>query len=600
MTIVSVSKVSIEFGGEALFSDVTFSIFDRDRLAIIGPNGSGKSTLLKIVAGLLEPDDGCVTSITGTRICYVPQQAAATGALTIEECLRQQVEIPENETLPGELLRITGQAGFTDLSVPVSSLSGGWLKRLSLVAAFSKPADVYLLDEPTNHLDVEGVWWLEDFIAGHSAAIVVCSHDRYFLQSVTTRTLEVNAIFPTGVFSTDGAYRQFLERRQIFLEAEGQRQSKLKNIVRRESEWAGRQPKARGTKARARLDAAEQLQQELQEVRGRLAVKESNIEFSGTGKKSRRLVEVERVSKRFGENVVLQDVSFVLTPGSKATLLGTNGSGKSTLLKLLHGSLEPDSGTVKKVQGLVISYFDQSRSLLDDSATLRRTFAPDSDSVIYNGNAVHISSWAQRFGFSYEDLDRPLSRFSGGEKARAYIGCLMLQAADVLLLDEPTNDLDIETLELLETAIKGSDKAFVIVSHDRFFLEEICTDYYAINSAGALEKFGGVTQWERSRREKTTGLSVSKKTTDSQKAASVRKPGKLSYNEQREYRSIENSIEKAETRVAELEALLRSEAVTTDSERLLAITADLSAAVTRVEELYTRWEELEQIKAGLL
>ena len=594
MAIVSITKVTKEIGGEPLFSGVTFSILDRDRLALIGPNGSGKSTLLKVVADLLDADEGKVTAQSGTRILYVAQQADFDPEHTIEHVIRQAASVEESQPLPGDALRLSGQAGFTDLNTPVSALSGGWLRRLALVAAFATPAEVYLLDEPTNHLDVEGVWWLEEILQSHPGAFVICSHDRYFLQKVTTRTLEVNSIFEGGTFSTEGSYSQFIERRHAYIEAEASRQAKLKNILRRESEWARRQPKARGTKARARLDAADELSSEVAQLRGRLQTKESKIEFSGTGRKSRRLIEVEKVAKSFGESEVLRSVSFVLTPGSVVGLLGVNGSGKSTILKILADMLSPDGGRVKIVQELRVAYFDQSRSMLDESETLKRTFAPDSDAVLYNGKEVHVSSWAQRFGFEYDDLNKPLGKFSGGEKARVFIGYLMLQDADVLLLDEPTNDLDIETLEMLESAVRSSGKAFVIVSHDRFFLQEVCTDFLAITEAKELQRFGSISQWER---EKLTSSSASGNEDEKAPGASSRQSGGLSYEEKKEHRSIEGKIEKRESKASELSDLMAKEEVASDMERLLKLGEELKAVNLEIEELYSRWEALEEKKA---
>jgi ATP-binding cassette subfamily F protein uup len=589
-SIVSITKVARELKGELLFKDVTFSIFERDRLALIGPNGSGKSTLLNIVAGSLEPDAGRVTAVSGTRIQYVPQESDLALDKTLEQTLRDSAGLDASLPLPGEVLRLAGRAGFEDLSVKVSSISGGWKKRLSLVCALSQDAEVYLLDEPTNHLDVEGVWWLEELIASHSAAFVICSHDRYFLQKVTSRTLEVNAIFEGGTFSTDGSYVQFMERRHAYIEAEARRQSKLKNILRRESEWASRQPRARGTKARARLDAAEGLSGELSELKGRLSVKEANLEFGGKGKRSRRLIEVEKLAKSFGDHEVFREASFVVTPGMVLGLLGVNGSGKSTILKLISEELKPDAGRIKIVQELKIGYFDQGRAVLDDTMALKRVFAPDSDAVIYNGNEVHVSSWAQRFGFEYQDIEKPLGSFSGGEKARAYIGYLMLQDADVLLLDEPTNDLDIETLELLERAIAGSDKAFIIVSHDRFFLEEVCTDFFGLTDEKVLMRFGGIEQWEADKRS-----NLSSKTHENEAAPSSKKGevSGLNYEEQKEHRSLEGKIEKREGRVEELKALMLSDEVASDPDKLLALTVELEGVQEEVEDFYERWEQLE-------
>lgn len=595
MSLISITRVGKEYSGSQLFSDVSFAVLERDRLGVIGPNGSGKSTLLRIAAGLVEPDSGLVTRVTGTRVQYVAQHTDFDSALTVEAALGGSVEAD----LDGAILKLAGQAGFTDLTVPVSTLSGGWRKRLSLVSGFSKQAEVYLLDEPTNHLDVEGIWWLEEFIRGHSAAFVICTHDRYFLQSVARRMLEVNPMFAGSFFIADGSYRQFLEKRDVHLEAEAKRQDRLQNVLRREREWLSRQPKARGTKSKSRIDAANVLSEELGEVSARLNSSDTSITFAGSGKKSRRLIEVEHVSKSFADRKVLSDASFVVTPGSKIALLGVNGSGKSTLLKILAGLLQQDAGRVHRVQGLTIAYFDQERSLLDDQQTLRRTFAPDSDSVVFGNESIHITSWARRFGFEHDDLDKPLHLFSGGEKARAYIGCLVLQEADVLLLDEPTNDLDIETLEMLESAFKNSQRTLVIVSHDRYFLSEVCTEFQAVDPDGVLRRFGDIEQWQRTKRSRSAGAKETQKAAaDSEEGRSKKRPGKLSFNEQREYSSIEKDIEVAERQVARLESDLANPAHAASADKLHTLSAELATATAAVERLYSRWAELEKKLSG--
>jgi ATP-binding cassette subfamily F protein uup len=338
-----------------------------------------------------------------------------------------------------------GRAGFEDLEVKAESLSGGWRKRLAIAEALVQQPDILLLDEPTNHLDLAAIEWLEELLQSASFASVVVSHDRYFLENVATTMVELNHAYPEGLLRVPGNYSRLLEEKEAFLHAQAKHQEALENRVHREIEWLRRGPKARTSKSKARIDKAQQLIGELADLTARTRTASAGIDFSATDRKTRRLIELDHVTFDIGGRTLFADLDFVLTAGMRVGLVGPNGSGKTTLLRLLSRELVPSVGQVHRADSLRVVYFDQNR-LLDPDVTLRRALAPDSDSVIYEGRVIHVASWANRFLFTGEQLNQPVGRLSGGERARVLIAKLMLQPADVLLLDEPTNDLDIPTL----------------------------------------------------------------------------------------------------------------------------------------------------------
>ncbi len=455
--LLSVDAVGKGFG-RPLFEDLSFGIFEGDRAGLIGPNGSGKSTLLKILAGLEEPDSGTRSLRRGVRVGYVPQDPEFPRDATAEEVLTLALAAdPAEEFEKAARVAVTlGKAGFEDPAQPVAILSGGWRKRLAIARELAKEPDVLLMDEPTNHLDVEGILWLEDLLQSEPLAYLVVSHDRWFLENVAGRMLELDARYPEGLLQGEGSYTDFLEKRDEILKNQAEYQASLANKVRREVEWLRRGAKARTTKAKGRIQEANRLISELAELRektGAAANARAGIDFNASDRKTKKLLVAEGLTKSFGNRKIVQGLDLKLTPGTRLGLLGPNGSGKTTLLSLLDGTLEPDAGTIQTADWLKVVRFDQNRETLDRTVSLRRALAPEGDSVLYQGRTVHVASWAKRFLFRSEQLDTPVSRLSGGEQARILIARLMLQPADLLILDEPTNDLDIATLEVLEESL---------------------------------------------------------------------------------------------------------------------------------------------------
>jgi ABC transport system ATP-binding/permease protein len=588
--ILNAQGVSKSYSAVPLLRDVAFTIEERARIGLIGPNGSGKSTLLGILAGQIEPDAGEVVVRKRTRLSYVAQQsefAPGTTVRVVLEASLKRIAAPATEW-EGRIGETLGRTGFTDFAVDASSLSGGWRKRLSIAEALVQQPDVLLLDEPTNHLDLSGIEWLEGLLNTASFASIVVSHDRYFLENVCTETVELNRAYPDGLLRVNGNYSAFLIKKEAFLEAQAKRQDALSNRVRTEIEWLRRGPKARTTKSKARIDRANELIGELAEVSGRNRTATAAIEFSATDRQTKRLMELENLEYGFAERKLFAGLNFVFGAGTRIGLVGPNGSGKTTLLRLLRGEIEPGSGSIKRATGLRTVYFDQNRILPPD-ITLRRALAPDSDSVIYQDRVIHVASWAARFLFNGDQLNQPVGRLSGGERARVLIARLMLEPADLLLLDEPTNDLDIPTLEILEESLLEFRGVLVLVTHDRYMLDRVCTTVLGLDGRGNAESFADYSQWDTWQRQPQPEA----KTAVQQEKRSPTGKKKLSYLEAREFAGIEDRVTAAEEQLARERSVVEDPAVATDAVRLQEALQAMEQAQTLLDELYARWAELE-------
>ncbi len=460
--LLSCKSIAKSFGPRPLFRGISISFDDSERTGIIGPNGSGKSTLLKILSRTLEqPDEGTIETRRGLKLGYLPQQDEFPAGQTCREALVDaQADLDnhddehDRETKADLML---GRMGFTDGAQVVDTLSGGWRKRLALARELIREPDLLLLDEPTNHLDLAGILWLEKLLLNARFAFLLVSHDRYFLENVTNRIVELNASYADGYLSINGTYSDFLIKRDEYLTAQSAREQALASTVRREIEWLKRGAKARTTKAKGRIQEAGRMMQELSDIKGRNAAAQNSasaIDFSSSGRQTRKLLTAKHVAKTLGGRTLFSDLNLVLSPGTKLGLLGPNGSGKSTLIRMLTGQLAPDGGEVWRAENLKVVLFDQARAQLNPEHTLRYALSPTGETISYRGNPIHVSGWAQRFLFRKEQLDMPVGNLSGGEQSRILIARLMLQPADLLILDEPTNDLDIPSLEVLEESLQ--------------------------------------------------------------------------------------------------------------------------------------------------
>lgn len=591
--LLNCQSLTKSFGSRTLFEDLCFSIFTGQRVGLIGPNGAGKSTLLKILAGEEKPTAGIVSSKRGLKIGYVPQSCEFPEKSPEEvllDCLKDD-ERPDYEK-ENCVQTWLSKLGFTGSETSAHRLSGGWKKRLSIAQALILSPDLLLLDEPTNHLDLEGIFWLEKFLSREAPSYILVSHDRYFLQNMVNRIVEINPVYPQGLFSIEGSYLNFLEKKEEFLAGQIEQERSLASKARRELDWLSRSPKARTSKSKSRVGEAHELLSELSDVKGRNRQKKSEIDFAATHRETQKLLTAKNLSKEIGGRLLFKHLDFVLSPGTRIGLMGPNGSGKTTLLKIIAGQLAPDQGTVKQVDGLKIVYFDQHRLQLPGNITLREALSPDGDFVTFREQKIHINGWCQRFLFSTDILEMPLDKLSGGERARISIAHLMLQPADILLLDEPTNDLDIPTLETLEESLVDFPGAVVLITHDRCMLDRICNTLLAIGNPELNEFFSDYTQWEASLKAPASKPKIEEKKTD-QKS---NKP-KLSYNEKKEYDQIETQILQLEEEVRNLNRELESSAK--NPEQLQLICTQIGLAETRIEQLYLRWDELEKKQQGI-
>lgn len=598
--------MSILIGGRALskayharplFHDLSLAIGDGDKLGIIGPNGAGKSTLLRILAGLEEADQGEIARRRALRISYVPQTESFdtdNDVLTIVSTVARKAGVPEAD-IEGQAKITLGQVGFTDPEAKAGTLSGGWKKRLSLACGFVTSPDVLLLDEPTNHLDLEGILWLEKLLSSARFTFAMVSHDRAFLEKTVTKIAELHTMYPDGVFVSEGRYTDFLVKRADWLNLQTRLEETMANKARREVEWLRRGPQARSTKSKYRIDEAHELIGELSALRGRLRQGETRIDFSGTGRKTKKLVLLEDVSKTLGNRVILKNFDFVLASGMSLGILGGNGSGKTTLLKLIMKTMEPDSGKIEHADKLNVVYFDQNRGRLDPNMKLKTALTPaGGDAVIYRGKPQHVLAWARRFQFRPEQMEITVGELSGGEQARLLIAQLMLEPADVLLLDEPTNDLDIPTLEVLEESLAEFPGVVVLVTHDRYFLEQVTNLVIGLDGLGGAQLYAEYSQWQRDLQARSSAAAKAAKSAGAAagSGSAGKKQGKLAYMEQREFDQMEATIMVAEEDLTAKQMIVDDPKLQTSASKLADACDALKLAQEKVDRLYARWSEL--------
>ena len=588
--LLSCEGVSKAYGAR-LFDGLTFGLFEGDNAGLVGPNGSGKSTLLKILAGIEPADQGSRSLRGSVRVGYVPQDPAFPLGQTVDAVILAALASVDEEDRPGRLAHALSRAGFADGRASVDTLSGGWKKRLAIARELAAEPDILLMDEPTNHLDVEGILWLEDLLTERARAFLVVSHDRYFLEHVASRMLELNRAYPDGLFESEGRYSEFLARRDEFLRGQAAYHDALANTVRREIEWLRRGAKARSTKAKGRIKQAGRLMDELEDARARSLAPTAGIDFASSQRRTRRLMVARGLTISRGGRRLVSDLDLAVTPGTRVGLIGPNGSGKTTLLDVLAGVEASDAGVIERADDLRIVRFEQERGGLDPAQSLRRALAPEGDAVTWQGRSVHVAAWAKRFLFRPEQLEVPVGHLSGGEQARILIARLMREPADLLILDEPTNDLDIPTLEVLEDSLAEFDGALVLVTHDRFMLERVSTVIVALDGRGGTATFAVYGQWEAAR---AAAAPAARKPSEPRVAEPLRaRPRRLGYREQREWDGMEQAILDAERAVEACQRDADDPAVASDPGALQQRYAALEAARADVDRLYARWAELE-------
>ncbi len=605
--LVTATGLTKSFTARPLFEGLSFVIESGDRIGLIGPNGAGKSTLLRMLAGATSPDAGTLSMPRGVRVGYLEQTPRFEPGATVWQSVHGTPD-PETDWEAGDRARETlaklslNQGGIGPDSI-VDALSGGWKKRVAIARELVRDPDVLLLDEPTNHLDVESIVWLEDLLESSRFATITITHDRLFLQRVANRIVELDRRHPQGILNVKGDYATFLDQKAERLAAQEAREDSLRNRLRRETEWLRRGAKARTTKQQARIQRAADLQRDVTDLGARNQTRTAKLEFLSHDRKPKRLIEAKGAGKGYGGRPLFQNVDLLIGPESRIGLLGANGCGKSTLLRVLLGTEKPDTGTVFLSDKVQVAYFEQNREALDPRLTVQKTLCPGGDNVVYRGAAVHIRAYLDRFLFSAEQIDMQVGKLSGGEQSRLLLAKLMLREANVLVLDEPTNDLDIATLDVLEDCLREFDGAVLLVTHDRYFLDQVATEILAFPAAGDSDRrvlsFAGLAQWESWRDERAAARAAGPKTAaPAPIAAAPKAKRKLSYHEQRELQGIEARILEAETALSQATAESGLAENISHASRLTDIYRRIAEHQAEVERLYARWAELEALRDG--
>ncbi len=599
MNLLTVENMSKSYTERLLFDNVTFGINEGEKIGIIGINGTGKSTLLRIIAGLEEPDSGAVVRGKKVRIGYLPQTPVFDDKLTILQnvVLNQKAE-EEYRNLEGEAKAMLQKLGIADVDASPEKLSGGQKKRASLVRALLTPAEILILDEPTNHLDHEMVEWLEDYLMKYRGVFIMVTHDRYFLDKVTNKIIEIDK---GNIYSYQANYSKFLELKSEREDMQVATERKAKSLFRMELEWMQRGARARSTKQKAHIQRFEELRdRQVVEADGKVEI---NALSSRMGKKT---IELNKISKGFGERQLIQDFTYILLPGDRIGIIGPNGCGKSTLLNILTGMLEPDSGTIETGTTIKLGYFSQENEYMDEKLRVIDYIKETAEYIQTSEGTVTASQMCEKFLFTSSMQYTQIAKLSGGEKRRLYLLKVLMEAPNILILDEPTNDLDIQTLTILEDYLETYPGIVVTVSHDRYFLDKIATRIFSFE-AGAIRQYeGNFTDYQdaRSQREEKEPKAVINGSNEvlEQKASVATwkqkssKP-KFTYQEQKEFDTIDSVIEELENMILETEEAIDKAA--TEYSKLNELMKQKEELEQTLEEKMDRWVYLNDLAAQI-
>ena len=624
MSILTANGIVVRYNDRVVLNGVTFSIGEKDKVGLVGRNGSGKSTFLRILSGIDHPDAGEITKRRGLEVGYLPQQFALDGNLTVGQNVRAGAQhllelIREFESLPAESSRhheleqqIQAQDGWrldTRMEIAmdrlhcppadraVDSLSGGEQRRVALCRAIIAEPDLLMLDEPTNHLDTESIEWLGDFLENYRGAFLLVTHDRYFLDRITNNIAELSN---GTIYSYSGNYTEYLLAKAEREAASEMAEHKREMFLRRELEWVRRGPKARTTKSKSRLDR-------YFEVAGRDAPeidKDVDLVIPPPPPLANRVVELHNVGMEVGGRQLFSGVNLSFSAGQRVGVFGRNGLGKTTLLKIMLGQLEPTTGTVKIGQLTKFNYVDQGRLQLDEERTVLEEVSDGSEFVLFGEHRLSLRAYLKRFLFTDDRITTQVKHLSGGERSRLLLARILKNGGNFLVLDEPTNDLDLPTLRVVEEALVAFPGVVVTVSHDRYFLNRVCTAILACEGGGRVSYSEGNYDYYLEKRSRiapgaTAELKAPTKSTSARPAgAESAKPRKLSFKEQRELESIEPAILETEEEITKLERVFAEpDFHRKHGQRMNEIHSELAAAKEKLGALYERWEELERLRA---
>lgn len=634
MNILTAEHLSKSYGDKILFNDITFSIAEKQRIGLIGVNGTGKSTLLKIVAGLETADQGEVIHSRQFRVEYLPQNPDFEEGTTVleylykgdspimqavreyESALLDLERSPEDEAAQRRLFQAQGKMdaadaweagtqaktiltrlGIFEFDKPAALLSGGQRKRVALAAALIQPADLLILDEPTNHIDNDTVEWLEEHLSKYRGALLLVTHDRYFLDRVTDRIFEISR---GQLYSYEGNYGVFLEKKAEREEQEASSEAKRQNMLRRELAWLRRGARARTTKQKARVQRVEELKE-----RGPGAQAESldlSVSASRLGKK---IIEIEHLSKAFGGRTLISDFSYIMLPKDRIGIIGRNGSGKTTLLQLLAGRMQPDEGRIEIGQTVKLAYYTQESQDMDEQMRVIDYIKEGAEMIrTQDGQTISAAQMLERFLFPPAAQWNRIGKLSGGERRRLYLLRTLMGEPNVLLLDEPTNDLDVETLTVLEDYLDSFPGVVVTVSHDRYFLDRTADRLFAFEGEGRIRTFeGSYSDYLSLKREEAREEEAEKKrlpeeslrSGDNRRSADSysNRPRKLSYKEQKEWEEIEEVIAELEERVQQLQEKISGAG--SDFTQVQSLYEEERIASEELERAMNRWAELSEL-----
>jgi ABC transport system ATP-binding/permease protein len=592
--LLSAHKIEKAFASKTLFTGVSLGIEDKERVGLVGPNGAGKSTLLKILAGVSDADEGTVSRKKGLRLGFLDQNPQFKPNATILETILEKC--PDHDESMMKVYELVSHLELAEfgLDCKVSQLSGGWKKRVALARELAMEPELLFMDEPTNHLDISGILWLEDYLANAPFSVVLITHDRLFLQRTTNRIIDLDPRNPNYLLSVKGDYSMYMEAKELELAALQRHERVEKNRLRRETEWLRRGAQGRQTKQQARIQSAGNLKDTVDDLKSKNQTRVVDLEFGAAEHSPKKLIEAEGVSKSFGERHLFENVDFLITPRTRLGLLGDNGCGKSTLIKVLLGLEPPDTGKIKMAEKIEIAYFEQSSETLEPKLSVLKNICPDGDYVFFQGTALHVRSYLDRFFFQGQKAELPVERLSGGEQARLRLAKLMLRQCQVLVLDEPTNDLDSDTLDSLEDSLKEFNGAVILVTHDRYFLDAVANQILAFPpptfASHKLEKFSSYFQWE------AWFLAEKNKKPEPVKAVESRaedkKPVKLTFKEKFELENMEATILEIETELARLTKQSEDEDAMSDHKKLAELHSKIALKQGELDRKFERWTEL--------